>query len=149
MTLEEIRDYCLAKPGVAESIKWENHLCFVVGEKMFLVTAPDHVPVSASFKTSDELFDALSAKEGIIPAPYMARNKWVQLDDIRRLSDKDWKKYIDLSYALIASKLPAKLRREIGESSAPTTLPAKKKAAKKAAKKTASKVAVVKKGKGK
>jgi len=85
----------------------------MVGEKMFVVTAPDEVPVSASFKTSSELFDQLITKEGIIPAPYMARNKWVRIDDIRRLSDKEWKQYADIAYELIFEKLPAKLKKEI------------------------------------
>lgn len=115
MTLEEIRTYCLNLPGVTEDIKWGDHLCFNIGEKMFLVTSPDHVPVSASFKTTDELFDKLTTKPGIIPAPYMARNKWVHVDNINRLTDKKWKEYIKTSYGLIFSKLPAKLKKQIGK----------------------------------
>jgi len=114
MTVEELQSICKKFKGVTEDIKWENHLCFNIGGKMFLVTAPDAVPVSASFKVSDEEFDELSVKKGFMPAPYLARYKWVHLDDIKRLSKKQWETYAKQAYELIASKLPAKTKKEIG-----------------------------------
>jgi predicted DNA-binding protein (MmcQ/YjbR family) len=113
MTISEIREICLAFRSVTEDIKWENHLCFNIGGKMFLVTAPDNVPVSASFKTSDEDFELLPNRAGFIPAPYMARNKWIFVDDISRFSNKEWQKYLQLSYELIFSKLSKRLQSEI------------------------------------
>jgi len=113
MTIEEIRNLALKLPGVTEDIKWEDHLCFCVGEKMFLVTTPDHFPVSASFKTSDEGFEEWIQREGIIPAPYMARNKWVHIDNIDRLTNKEWMEIMDMAYQLIFSKLPAKAKKQI------------------------------------
>lgn len=114
MTIEELQTICKKFKGMTEDIKWENHLCFNVGEKMFLVTAPDAVPNSASFKVSDEEFNELSQQEGFMPAPYLARYKWVHLDDINRLSKKQWEYYAGQSYNLIASKLPAKIKKQIG-----------------------------------
>jgi len=114
MTVEELQAICKKFKGVTEDIKWENHLCFNVGGKMFLVTAPDSIPVSASFKVSEEEFDELSVKKGFMPAPYLARYKWVHLDDIKRLSKKQWEAYAKQAYELIASKLPAKTKKEIG-----------------------------------
>lgn len=114
MTIEEIRKIALALNGVTEDIKWEDHLCFNIGGKMFLVTSPDHVPVSASFQVSDEEFDELSHQPGFMPAPYMAKHKWVHLDDIKRLTKKQWQYYIRQSYHLKAQKLPKKLRKELG-----------------------------------
>ena len=113
MTLAEIQQYCLSLPGVTEDIKWETHLCFNVGGKMMLVTSPDTFPISASFKASDDLFEDLQSREGVIPAPYMARHKWLYVDDISRFSETEWKKYIDMSYKLIFEKLSAKLRNSI------------------------------------
>lgn len=113
MTIEEMRIYCLSLTGVTESIKWENHLCFCVGEKMFVVTSPDTFPVTASFKTNDELFEKLTQREGIIPAPYMARNKWVYIDDLNRLGNQEWKELINIAYALIFDKLTVKLKKEL------------------------------------
>lgn len=113
MTISEIREICLAFPGVTEDVKWEDHLCFNVGSKMFLITAPDNVPVSASFKTSDEDFEILPSRQGFIPAPYLARNKWIFVDDIRRFSKKEWERYLQQSYTIIAAKLPQRVQKEI------------------------------------
>ncbi|MES2565904.1 MAG: MmcQ/YjbR family DNA-binding protein [Bacteroidota bacterium] len=114
MSIEELQKICKKFKGMTEDIKWENHLCFNVGEKMFLVTAPDAIPHSASFKVSDEEFDELSQKEGFMPAPYLARYKWVHLDDINRLNKKQWEYYAEQSYRLISSKLPPKIKKQIG-----------------------------------
>jgi predicted DNA-binding protein (MmcQ/YjbR family) len=114
MTVDKIISFCKPLKGVTQDIKWEDHLCLNVGGKMFIVTAPDHVPVSASFKASDTEFEELTQREGIIPAPYMARHKWVHVDDINRLSPKEWQHYTTVAYRLVASKLPAKLRKELG-----------------------------------
>lgn len=114
MTIEEIQRLCQALPAVTEEIKWEDHLCFNVGGKMFLVTSPDQVPPSASFKVAEEQFEEITAHEGFIPAPYMARYKWVHLDDIRRLSPRQWQTYLVESYRLVATKLPRKTRQQLG-----------------------------------
>jgi predicted DNA-binding protein (MmcQ/YjbR family) len=114
MIIEEIRSICKKLKGVTEDIKWSDHLCFNVGGKMFLVTAPDHYPVSASIKVSDEEFETLPLRDGIIPAPYMARHKWVYLDDINRFSRKQWEQYINEAYTIVASKLPIKIKAGIG-----------------------------------
>jgi predicted DNA-binding protein (MmcQ/YjbR family) len=114
MSIEEIQTICNNLPAVTEDIKWEDHLCFNIGGKMFLVTSPDSVPSSASFKVPDEAFEVLASREGFMPAPYMARYKWVHLDNINRLSPREWKQHITDSYHLIAGKLPKKVRKELG-----------------------------------
>jgi len=112
--MEQLQTICKKLKGVTEDIKWEDHLCFNVGGKMFLITSPDRVPVSASFKVTDEDFEELLAKEGFMPAPYLARYKWIHLDDIHRLSQKQWEYYAGQSYHLIASKLPSKTKKQSG-----------------------------------
>lgn len=113
MNIEDLQEICEQLNGVTQDIKWEDHLCFNVGGKMFLIISPDSIPHTASFKVSEEDFEELCDKEGFIPAPYLARYKWVYLDDINRFNKKDWEKYITLSYNLIFSKLPVKIKREI------------------------------------
>ena len=113
MAIEEIQIICKTFSGVSEDIKWEDHLCFNVGGKMFLVTAPDSLPISASIKVSDEDFELLPQRDGIIPAPYMARYKWVHLDDINRFSKSEWEHYLKQAYQLVFDKLTAKAKREI------------------------------------
>ncbi len=114
MTLEAIQQLAESYSGVTTDIKWENHLCFNVGEKMFLITSPDEVPVSASLKVSEERFSVLTGREGVTPAPYLARYKWVRIDDIERLSHGEWSELIEESYTLIAAGLTVKKRKELG-----------------------------------
>ena len=113
MTIEDLQQLCKTFPGMTEDIKWDDHLCFNVGGKMFMVTSPDRVPQTVSFKTTDEDFETLTQLEGFIPAPYMARYKWVFTDNINRLGKKEWEIYARRSYNLIFEKLPVKLRKEI------------------------------------
>jgi predicted DNA-binding protein (MmcQ/YjbR family) len=106
MDLEKLRKFCLSLPHVTEDVKWGHDLCFLIGEKMFVVFGMDEVPVTASFKVTDEDFDKLSHKKGFKPAPYLARYKWIHVDDISFMSEKDWKNKIQTAYDLIKSKLP-------------------------------------------
>jgi predicted DNA-binding protein (MmcQ/YjbR family) len=115
MTIEQVQLLCESFPGVTTDIKWENHLCFNVGGKMFMITAPDEVPVNASFKTTDEDFEMLTEREGFIPAPYLARYKWVKIDDISRFTSAEWKQYAKRAYQLVYDKLPAKVRLQISD----------------------------------
>jgi len=64
MNIEQLRDICLNFPGVTEDIKWENHLCFCVAEKMFLIAGLDESPIPASFKVPPEQFDEVASKNG-------------------------------------------------------------------------------------
>ena len=114
MNIEDIQKICASLPAVTEDIKWEHDLVFSIGAKMFCVVGLDQQPTSASFKVSDESFDEMSIREGFKPAPYMARHKWIWVDDINRMKKKEWEKYISLSYELVKEKLPAKLKKTLG-----------------------------------
>src|SRR5688572_10972750 len=111
MQLEDLQSICKKLKAVKEDIKWGHDLCFCVGEKMFLVAGLDQQPVSASFKVLDEEFEELCQRDGFIPAPYMARNKWVMVDDIRKLSKKEWEHYAKQSYELVCKKLTRKVQK--------------------------------------
>lgn len=112
MNIETLRELCLSLPGVTEDVKWGADLCFLVGGKMFCVTAMEGSP-SVSFKVLEEEFDELSSSFGIIPAPYMARNKWVQVQQWDRLTSQEWEYYVKQSYELVKSKLTKKVQKEI------------------------------------
>jgi len=114
MTIEDIQKICKDYNGVTEDIKWDYHLCFNVGGKMFLVTSPDDTPITASFKVADELFEEMTTRPGFSPAQYLARYKWIYVEDINLLNEEEWKQRIDQSYHLIAEKLPKKIKKEIG-----------------------------------
>lgn len=107
MDIESIRNICNALPSVTEGIKWGNDLCFMVGEKMFCV-AMLNAPLKVSLKVTDEEFDELSNRHGIIPAPYVARYKWILVEDMNVFNPKQWEEYILQSYNLVKAKLPKK-----------------------------------------
>ncbi len=107
-----MRAFCLSLPGATEGLKWEDHICFMVAEKMFCITG-EHG--GASIKVSDEDFEVLTEREGIIAAPYMARNKWVSIQRPNALRPKEWEHYLEQSYNLIRSKLPKKVQASLGK----------------------------------
>ena len=113
MNVETVRKICLTLPGVTEDIKWGNDLVFSVGDKMFCATSFEE-PFKCSFKVPDELFDELSSREGFVPAPYLARAKWVLVSTEARLSKKEWEAFLIQSHQLIASKLTKKQRTLLG-----------------------------------
>src|SRR6267142_3528694 len=107
MNIEELRSFCLALPGVTEDIKWGNDLCFCIAEKMFCVTGLQP-PLTISFKVTDEEFDDVSNSDGFVPAPYVARYKWVLLENPAKVSKKRLQGYITHSYELVKMRLPKK-----------------------------------------
>jgi predicted DNA-binding protein (MmcQ/YjbR family) len=113
MSIEEIQNICRQLPGVTEDIKWEHDLVFSVVEKMFCVVGLDYSPTTASFKVKDDEFEEISNWPGFKPAPYVARYKWVWIEDIHKIKKTDWEKYIPQSYELVKSKLPLKLRKQL------------------------------------
>ena len=113
MDIEEIRAYCKKLPAATEDVKWGNDLCFSVGAKMFCVVGMS-APVTMAFKVGEEEFEELSASPHFKPAPYLARYKWVYLDDCAAISSSRLKEFIKNSYELIKSKLPKKVLKEIG-----------------------------------
>lgn len=113
MDIEELQKICLSFPAVTEDIKWETNLCFCVGSKIFCI-ANLEPPHTFSFKVKEEEFDELSQSEGFIPAPYLARAKWVLVTDSSRLSRKSLINYLQQSYDLIKAKIPRKMKKELG-----------------------------------
>ena len=110
MDLDKLRTLCLSFPGVTEDLKWGADICFSVGRKMFCVTGTDG---GASFKVTPDEFDEMTERDGIIPAHYMARNKWVTVQEFNKLKPREWKHYIGQSYDLIRSKLPKKVQQSL------------------------------------
>lgn len=111
---------CKALPGAAYDVKWGKDECYSVGGKMFAVIGPGGAhggpkPAtwSIGFKVDDHRFLELTDREGIIPAPYMAKHKWVLVQDPKALDDAELKELIKRSHALIVSKLPKKLQSQL------------------------------------
>ncbi|MDZ4847384.1 MAG: MmcQ/YjbR family DNA-binding protein [Chitinophagales bacterium] len=112
MNIEQLRNFCLSLPHATEDIKWENDLCFSIGGKMFCISSMTE-PLTVSFKAGDEDFEELTATNHILPAPYLARYKWVYVQSPLRFSKKEWEHYVRQSYEIIKAKLPKKVLRQL------------------------------------
>ncbi|UKJ08993.1 MmcQ/YjbR family DNA-binding protein [Solitalea lacus] len=62
-----------------------------------------------SVKVTDEDFSLMIERDGIVPAPYLARYKWIYISNPNALNEAEWQKIIKESYALIKGKLPKKV----------------------------------------
>lgn len=113
MNIEQLQSFCKSLPGVTEDIKWGNDLCFSIGKKMFCVTGLQP-PMTVSFKVKDEEFEELIHTPDIVSAPYVGRYKWVLVENVNRLSKKEWEHYIRQSYELIKAGLSKKILKGSG-----------------------------------
>jgi predicted DNA-binding protein (MmcQ/YjbR family) len=115
MDFEAAKALCRTFPGCTEDVKWGDNAVFSVGLKMFAVSSVEVPATGISFKVDDDRFLELTDRPGIIPAPYMARAKWVYVERASALSDKEAHALLRRSYDLVFAKLTKKLMREIGE----------------------------------
>lgn len=114
MNLQTLEEICMSCKGTQPDIKWEEHLCFVIGEKMYCMTNLNP-PFHVSLKASPGDFAEFTQREGVIPAPYLARGGWIQIQEPNALSFKEWERLLKNAYALIFKKLTRKLQKEILE----------------------------------
>jgi predicted DNA-binding protein (MmcQ/YjbR family) len=114
MTLETVRTICRAFPEVTEDVKWGADLCFCVRKKMFVVVNLEP-PHQVAFKCTPESFGELVERPGIVPAPYMARNMWVQEQELGNALDRrEFEKLVRAAYELVVAKLPKSQRPGAG-----------------------------------
>ncbi len=114
MNLEAIRAYCLTLPHCTEDVKWGDHLCFCVGGKMFAIFGMGaEAGGSYSFKARGEDLDELLSRDGIIPAPYLARYDWVHVEGPGILRDRELREYLSRAHAVVLAKLPRKVRASL------------------------------------
>ena len=108
MDVESIRHFCLSFLDATENLQWGEDLCFKVRSKIFAVLDLGSVPQRLSFKCTPEKFAELTEQEGISPAPYVGRYKWVLLERLSVLPAPELKDLIRESYAMVASKTKVK-----------------------------------------
>jgi predicted DNA-binding protein (MmcQ/YjbR family) len=112
MTLDRFRQLCLKQPGATEQIQWGVDAVFKVGGKMFAVACTDFSQYpdakKCSFKCDETAFAELCEHEGVVPAPYLARAKWVALDTWSALPDREIGELVGKSYALVRAGLTKK-----------------------------------------
>lgn len=118
--IDWVRAFCLSLPHTTEKVQWVHDLLFCIGGKMYCVLnlEPGLSPTKIAFKCTPEKFAELIEVEGIIPAPYMARNHWVAFTEMDALRPSEVKELIQNSYSLVLGKLPRKLQAQLAKPAA-------------------------------
>ena len=114
MNIEEIRDYCLAKPGVTEDMPFgEDTLVFRVGEKLFLLTS---LSQGDRFNVKCDPEHAIELREQhteVQPGYHMNKKHWNTVHTNGSLSRRHICDMIDHSYDLVLKSLPKNIRDQI------------------------------------
>jgi len=117
MTPDAFAKAALALPGATHQVQWGDEQVYKVGGKMFAVT--DAAASRVSLKVSDIAFEALIETGRARSAPYLARARWVQFEDLAALDADEVADWLRSAHALVAAKLTRKARRELGVEDAP------------------------------
>ena len=113
MNTDWVRELCLSFPQTTEHIQWGEVLVFKVAGKIHALTALLPARTWLTFKASPETFAELTERPGIIPAPYLARAKWVALESKDALPLDELARLLRESYDMVVAKLPKKTREAL------------------------------------
>ncbi len=107
--VEWIRKLCLSLPDTTENIQWHEDLCFKVRGKIFSIVALSRGNLAPiCLKCTPEKFHELLELEGVSPAPYVGRYKWILLANSNVLPARELEGLIRQSYDLVVAKAPTK-----------------------------------------
>jgi predicted DNA-binding protein (MmcQ/YjbR family) len=118
MDVESVRAFLLSLPDVAETMQWGDNLVFWVGDKtiggkMFALVSltPDRGVMS--FAAGPEGFAELVERDGIVPAPYLARAHWVAVERWSTIPAAELKDLLRHARELIYEKLPNRTKEAL------------------------------------
>ncbi|WP_321394708.1 MmcQ/YjbR family DNA-binding protein [Emcibacter sp.] len=116
MTRDEFDQFCGTLKATDNVVQWGNSSVWKVGGRIFAVCSiwGDGEEQKISFKCSDLAYEVLCEKDGIVPAPYLAKAKWVQLATPEAMNDEDIRLHITDAYDIIRGKLTKAQRNELG-----------------------------------
>ncbi len=106
MNIEQLREYCLSKPGASESFPFgEETLVFKAHEKIFLLASLNSSPLQFNVKCAPEKALELREQHGcILPGYHMNKKHWNTVIIDGTLSTKQFKEMIDESFDLVKGK---------------------------------------------
>jgi predicted DNA-binding protein (MmcQ/YjbR family) len=116
MDIEQLRQYCLAKPGVEETLPFgPDVLVFKVMGKLFLLCPLDTEGLQFNVKCDPGLAVELREQYAcVIPGYHMNKKHWNTVMVDGTVPVKILKEWIDHSYTLVADSLPKKLKAQLG-----------------------------------
>jgi predicted DNA-binding protein (MmcQ/YjbR family) len=109
MDIEKVRDWCIKKKGVTESLPFdEDTPVYKVLGKMFLLLNLNP-PVSINIKCEPEMAVELRERyDAVTPGYHMNKVHWNTVTLDGSIPDKHIYDWIDLSYNLVLSTFPKK-----------------------------------------
>ncbi|OWY23708.1 MmcQ/YjbR family DNA-binding protein [Sphingobacteriales bacterium UPWRP_1] len=115
MDIENIRNYCLQKPGVTEGFPFDEvTLVFKVMGKMFALLALDATPKQINLKCDPERAIQLRSEYNAIkPGYHMNKANWNTLVLDGSVSAALVLQLIDHSYDLVRNSLPKKVQEQL------------------------------------
>jgi predicted DNA-binding protein (MmcQ/YjbR family) len=112
MDRDGVGKICLALKGVTLDHPWgDGHDAYKIGGKMFALVGSMG---GLSFKASDIAFEILTESDKARPAPYMARAKWLHLEDPDDWPEDELADYLQAAYDLVVAGLTKKARKDFG-----------------------------------
>jgi predicted DNA-binding protein (MmcQ/YjbR family) len=115
MNAERVRTFLLGLPHVVETAQWGGVVFWVgdkaIGGKMFAMLNPDGGQHPVSYPAGQDRFAELVERDGIIPAPYMARIWWVTVERWDALREREWEDELRAGHAMVYEKLPPKVKK--------------------------------------
>lgn len=119
MNIEELRTYCLSKPGVSEEFPFDNDtLVFKLMGKIFVLTSLKNWEAAApkmNLKCKPERAIELreTYPEQIFPGYHMNKKHWNTVLINQGLEDKCTLELIDHSYECVRDNLPKRMRNQL------------------------------------
>jgi predicted DNA-binding protein (MmcQ/YjbR family) len=124
MDADRLRAYLLTLPHVVETMQWGANLVFwtgdkAIGGKMFALINLDEPhgqrtsengQLVLSYAAGPARYSELLEREGLVPAPYMARIHWVAAERWDIFTSSEWQSELRAAYDLTFAKLPKKVR---------------------------------------
>ena len=112
MDVERARTFLLSLPHAVETMQWGDNLVYWVGDKaiggkMFaLIDLGEGLSRGvAMYSAGPERYAELLEREGLIPAPYMARIHWVAAEQWSVWRNSEWEEELRAAHAITYSKM--------------------------------------------
>ena len=115
MDIENLREYCLSKPGTDETLPFgPDTLVYKVGGKVFLIVSLNEEDLRFNVKCDPDL--ALELREQypcVQPGYHMNKKHWNTIIVDGSVSSTQLRQWIDNSYDLVVSSLSKKERSNL------------------------------------
>lgn len=114
MSPEAFHRAAMALPAATMVVQWGGARVYKVGGKIFALMGGGGPLGGVSFKVSELAYEILVESGRAIPAPYLARARWVRLTDLSIQDEDEVRDWLRNAHALVSARLTRKVRAELG-----------------------------------